>query len=144
VTAVEIMIVDDLTEWRLRLRQFLEDIPGFRVVAEATNGLEALEHAAQLLPDIVLLDIGMPKLNGIEAARRIRSASPESAVIFLTLEHDSDIRAAALATGAAAYLLKSTPLSELQQTIEGSLLNRFRPATLPVIGPYAASPVELR
>ena len=116
------MIVDDFKEWRLRVRSFLELIPGFRVVAEAANGLEAIEKAAQLLPDIVLLDIGMPLLNGIEAAPRIRRASPESEIIFLTQEHNSEIKAAALATGAAAYLLKSTPTCELQRTIESAVL----------------------
>lgn len=121
----EIMIVDDFKEWRLRLRSFLELIPGFRVVAEAANGFEAIEKAAQWLPDIVLLDIGMPILNGIEAAPRIRKESPQSGIIFLTQEHDSDIRAAALATGAAAYLLKSTPPWELQCTIESALVNRI-------------------
>ena len=125
-TQIEIMIVDDYKEWRLRLRSFLELLPGFRVVGEAADGVEAVEKAAQLLPDIVLLDIGMPLLNGIEAAPRIRRASPESGIIFLTQEHDSDIRAAALATGSAAYLLKSTPASELKRTIESVVLNRFQ------------------
>ena len=74
MTAVEVMIVDDSKEWRLQVRRFLGPMPGFRVVAEAANGLEAVQKAAQLLPDIVLLDIGMPLLDGIEAARRIRRA----------------------------------------------------------------------
>lgn len=123
---IQIMIVDDYKEWRLRLRSFLEPLPGFRVVAEAADGVEAVEKAAQLLPDIVLLDIGMPLLNGIEAAPRIRRASPQSGIIFLTQENDSDIRTAALATGAAAYLLKSTAASELKRTIENVVLNRFQ------------------
>ena len=122
----EILIVDDFKEWRLRLRSFLELIPGFRVVAEAADGLQAVEKAAQWHPDIVLLDIGMPNLNGIEAAPRIRRVSPQSRIIFLTQEHDRDIRAAALAIGAAAYLLKSTPACELQRTIESALLNGFQ------------------
>lgn len=135
MTLAEIMIVDDFKEWRLRLRQFLELIPDFRIVAEAADGLEAVEKATHLHPDIVLLDIGMPRLNGIEAAPLIRRASPQSGIIFLTQEHDSDIRAAALATGAAAYLLKSTPLSELRHAIENSLLKGFKRASLPCIIP---------
>jgi len=119
------MIVDDLKEWRLRLRSFLERIPGFRVVAEAANGLEAVQKAAQLHPDIVLLDIGMPLLNGIEAAPRIRRAS-QSGIIFLTQENDSDIRAAALATGAAAYLLKSTLACELSARLKPRYSTDFR------------------
>ncbi len=134
----EIMIVDDFKEWRLRLRSFLELVPGFRVVDEAADGLEAVEKAAQWLPDIVLLDIGMPLLNGIEAAPRIRRASPQSGIIFLTQEHDSDIRAAALATGAAACLLKSTAVSELRHTIEKSLLKRISGAPAAMRNPYTA------
>ena len=135
VTVVEIMIVDDWKEWRIRLRRFLELTPGFRVVAEAADGLEAVEKAAQLLPDTVLLDIAMPLLNGIEAAPRIKRASPHSEIIFLTQEADSDIRTVALATGAAAYLLKTTSINELRRTIEKSLLNRFRRATVPCVIP---------
>jgi DNA-binding NarL/FixJ family response regulator len=120
------MIVDDFREWRMRLRSILELIPGFKVVAEAANGLEAIEKAGRLLPEIVFLDIGMPLLNGIEAAPRILRASPRSKVIFLTQEHDSEIRAAALATGAAAYLLKSTSVSELQRTLESVTLNELQ------------------
>ena len=123
MTALGIMIVDDFTEWRLRLRSLLELIPGFRVITEADNGLEAVEKAAQVHPDVVLLDIGMPLMNGIEAAPLILKASPTSRIIFLTQEHDEDIRAAALATGASAYLLKSTISCELQRTLESSVLN---------------------
>ena len=124
MTAADIMIVDDFPEWRMRMRSFLEPIPGFCVVGEAENGVEAIEKAAQLLPMIVLLDIGMPLLNGIEAAPRIRTVSPRSKIIFLTQEQDSDIRAAALATGASAYLLKSTTICELRRTIESLVLNQ--------------------
>lgn len=126
MTGVEIMIVDDFCEWRIRLRSLLELIPGCHVVAEACDGLEAVEKAAQLFPDIVLLDIGMPNLNGIEAAPLIQRVSPQSEIIFLTQQHDSDIRASALEAGAAAYVLKSALVSEIQHTIEMSLLKRFQ------------------
>ena len=121
--AVKILIVDDFEEWRLRLRSFLGLIPGFRVVAEAANGLDAIDKATRLLPDIVLLDIRMPLLDGIEAARRIVRVSPKSGIIFLTQDDDDDIRAAALDTGAAAFLLKSAFTCELQQTIQSTVLN---------------------
>lgn len=116
------MIVDDFIEWRIRLRSILEMILGFRVVADATNGVEAIEKAGRLLPDIVLLDVAMPLLNGIEAAPRIMLASSKSKIIFLTQEQDAEIRAEALATGAAAYLSKSTSMCELQRTIECAVL----------------------
>jgi len=91
----------------------LEAIPGYRVIAEAGDGLEAIQKASQLHPEIVLLDIGMPKLNGIDAASRIRRASPCSKIVFVTQENDCDLRAAAFATGAEGYCLKSTVVSEL-------------------------------
>lgn len=117
VTAIKFMIVDDFSKWRVWLRSLLELIPGFEVIGEAENGLEAIEKAAQLRPDIVLLDIGMPVLHGIDAAPQIRRASPQSTIIFVTQESDSEVRTAALATGAAAYLLKSTITCDLQRTI---------------------------
>lgn len=127
--SAEILIVDDFKEWRRRLRQFLEMVPGLRVVAEAENGLEGIQKAAQCLPDIVLLDIGLPLINGIEAAPRIQRASPKSKVIFLTQEDDSDVRAAALATGAVGYLLKTTSARELQSTIERAIVQGSGPTS---------------
>ena len=72
-----------------------------------SDGVEAIEKAAMLLPDIVLLDIGMPLMNGLEAAKTIRQASPLSKIIFLTGQDDEELKSAALATGAEAYLVKS-------------------------------------
>jgi DNA-binding NarL/FixJ family response regulator len=114
------MLVDDFKPWRATLRSIVEAMEGFRVVAEAGDAVEAIEKAGRLLPDIVLLDIGLPLLNGIEAAPRIQRSSPGSKIIFLTQEHDSDVRAAALATGAEAYLLKSRVVRELRRTIDAA------------------------
>jgi len=133
--AVKVLIVDDFGQWRSELRRILELIPGFRVVAEAVNGLDAVDKAARLVPDIVLLDIRMPLLNGIEAARRTLRACPKSVVIFLTQVNDEDIRAAALDTGAAAYLLKSTSTRELQRAIQSAVLNRSPYLSRPLAGP---------
>ena len=113
-----ILLVDDYSRWRLTARSILEETGEFRIIGEAADGLEAIEKTATLLPDLVLLDIGLPKLNGIEAAKKIRQTSPASKVIFVTQEQDSEIRAAALATGAAAYVVKSRAASELLHTIE--------------------------
>jgi DNA-binding NarL/FixJ family response regulator len=82
------LLVDDFEQWRLAARSILEKVPAFRVISEAGDGLEAVEKAATLLPDVIVLDIGMPLLNGIEAARRIRQASPESRIVFLTENDD--------------------------------------------------------
>ena len=117
-----ILVVDDSERWRLVVRSILEGVPGFLVVGEASDGAEAVKEAATLLPDVVLLDVGMPRLNGIEAAKRIRRASPESKIIFLTQDRDSEVREAALAAGAIAYLLKSGARYELLATIETAML----------------------
>jgi DNA-binding NarL/FixJ family response regulator len=111
------MLVDDFKPWRTTLRSIVEDIEGFQVVAEAGDAEEAIQKAGQLAPDVVLLDIGLPLLNGIEAAPRLRQTSPGSRIIFLTEEHDSDVKAAAFATGAEACLLKSDVVRELGRTI---------------------------
>ena len=127
VLGTRILLVDDFVQWRFAVRSILEAVPGFRIIGEASNGLEAIEKAATLRPDIVLLDIGMPILNGIEAARRIRRVSPNSKMIFLTQEQDSDVRAAALAVGADAYLLKSTAVGDLRPAIDAALQRGFQP-----------------
>ena len=102
-----ILLVDDFKPWRTAARRILGAVPDFQIVGEASNGVEAIDKVATLVPDIVLLDIGMPLLNGLEAARAIRQGSPQSTIIFLTEQDDEDVMNAALATGAVAYLVKS-------------------------------------
>jgi DNA-binding NarL/FixJ family response regulator len=114
--------VDDFEHWRISVRSILKGNPSYRVVGEATDGIEAVEKAKTLRPDLVLLDIGMPRLNGIAAAEKIRQTCPESKIIFLTQEDSSDVQNAALDTGAVAYLLKSTAGSKLLPAIERAML----------------------
>ena len=123
-----VMVVDDFSEWRLYLRTLLEVIPGFQIIADAADGLEAIDKAAHLRPDILLLDIGLPLMNGIKAAEAIRIASPDTKIIFLTQVQDEDIRMAALATGAEGYVVKSKAASELQTTIDTALQNGALPS----------------
>lgn len=127
-----ILLVDDSRQWRLLVRSILERTPWFQIAGEASDGVEAIMKATALLPDVVLLDIAMPHLNGIEAAKKIRQASPQTKIIFLTQDGDSDIRTAALATGAIAYLLKSSAESELRPTIQAAMLTLLQPAILKV------------
>lgn len=129
----KILIVDDFKQWRLLMRSLLEGTPGLKVVGEAGDALEAIEKTSQLLPDIVLLDIGMPLLSGLEALPRIRRVSPNSKIIFVTVEHDSEIRAAALATGAEGYLLKSNVASELRPAVDAVV--SLRPGQVPCFQP---------
>jgi CheY-like chemotaxis protein len=80
------MIVEDFEFFRRFVRSKLEQRSELRVVSEVSDGLEAIQKAEELMPDLILLDIGLPRLNGIEAARRIRGLTPESKIIFLTQE----------------------------------------------------------
>jgi len=121
MVTTQILVVDDSAPWRLLVSSILERTSSLKIVGEASDGVEAIEKAVTLHPDVVILDIGMPRLNGIEAAKKIRQASPKSKIIFLTQENDADVRSVALSTGAAAYLLKSTVSGRLQATIEQAM-----------------------
>src|SRR5215469_13577364 len=121
--SANILVADDVLDWRVRIRSILQRRPEWLVTCEACDGLQAVEKATELCPDIVLLHIGMPILNGIEAAKRIRQASPTSRIIFVTQDNDVDVRLSALATGAQAYLLKANAASELLPAIEAALRN---------------------
>ena len=126
VLITRILVVDDCEPWRKSVRSILECNPSFQVIGEARDGIEAIGKAAMFRPDVVLLDVGMPRLNGIEAARQIKQkACPESTIVFLTQEDDCDIRSAALDTGAAAYVLKSTAASEILLTVASAWLHRI-------------------
>lgn len=76
-------MVDVCTQWRLFVRSILEPFPAFQVIGGASDGIDAIKKAASLLPDAILLDVGMPLLNGIEAAERIRELCPDATLIFL-------------------------------------------------------------
>lgn len=115
-----VLLVDDFKPWRVAASRILGADPDVQIVGEAGDGREAIEKAATLLPDVVLLDIGLPLLNGLQAARQIRQASPQSKIIFLTGQDDEDLRNAALATGAEAYVVKSRALAELQLSLEAA------------------------
>lgn len=128
---IQLMLVDDFKQWRATLRSILKSMEDVRVVGEAGDALEAIQKASELLPDVVLLDIGLPMVNGIEAVPRIRRASPASKIVFLSQEQDSDIRTAALATGADGYVLKSNAVAELGPAIAAALPPSVRPTPSP-------------
>jgi DNA-binding NarL/FixJ family response regulator len=117
---LRILIADDSAEWRVRIRSILKTRPELQVIGEAGDGLDAVHTTTALRPDIVLLDIGMPVLNGVEAAKQIRPRSPSSRIVFLTQENDEEIRTAALAAGAEGYVLKANAGSELLPAIEAA------------------------
>ena len=101
------LVVDDVHDFRRLLCLMLEERTKCEVVGEASDGLQAVVKAEQLQPDLVLLDLGLPTINGIEAARRIRKLSPHSKILFVTQNSSREIAQGALRTGANGYLLKS-------------------------------------
>ena len=116
--AVRVLIVDDTEQWREFLSTLVTHDAKMVVVGKAVDGFQSVQYAQQLEPDLILLDIGLPALNGIEAARQIARVSPESKVIFVTQQSDPDVREAALSTGARGFILKSRALEELLPAIE--------------------------
>ena len=88
------------------------------IVAEATDGLEAVQKAEEFQPDLILFDVGLPKLNGIEAARRIRTVSPESKILFVSQESSADVVQEALRLGALGYVAKTQAGSDLLAAVE--------------------------
>ena len=112
-TALRVLVVDDHECWRKFASTTFQKRPESAVVGEAADGLQAIELAQQLQPDLIVLDIGLPRLNGIEAAREIRDRSPNSKILFLSENRSWDIAQAALSTGAGGYVVKSDGASEL-------------------------------
>lgn len=88
---VRVLVVDDFEKWRRYLCAMIQEIPGIQVVGEAADGFEAIQKTKNLRPDLILLDIGLPQLNGIEVARRLSEISPESKIIFVTENRSSDV-----------------------------------------------------
>jgi len=113
-------LADDFEPWRSKVRAFLKREIQWKVF-EACDGLEAIRKTVELHPDVVLLDIAMPGLNGIEAAKKIRKLSPDSRIIFLTVVGDEDVMATALRTGAVGYVLKNEMASGLIPAIRACL-----------------------
>ena len=106
-------MVDDFEPFRQFVCLTLVKGPDLQVVGEASDGLEAVQKAAELKPDLILLDIGLPTLNGIEAARQIRKLALESKIIFLSQESSADVVQAGLSVGAWGYVVKARAGSEL-------------------------------
>src|SRR5262249_34952219 len=112
---------DDYERWRRFARSTLRNETEVQVVSEASDGLEAIEQAQQLQPDLILLDIGLPTLNGIEAARRMRQVSPTSKILFVSENRSVDVAEEALSTGAWGYVVKSDAGRELVPAVKAVL-----------------------
>jgi DNA-binding NarL/FixJ family response regulator len=115
---VRVLVVDDYEPFRRFVCSTLGKSSDLQVVGEADDGLEAIHKAEELQPDLIVLDIGLPTLNGIEAARRIRKLSPESKILFVSQESSADVVQAALRVGALGYVVKSHAGIELLAAVQ--------------------------
>jgi DNA-binding NarL/FixJ family response regulator len=124
VSSVRVLIVEDFAPYLRFISSTLAGMRDLQVVGEVSDGLEALQKAEELKPDLILLDIGLPSLNGIEAARRIRELSPDSRIIFVSQESSADVVQAALNLGAKGYVVKANAASDLVAAVEAVLLGK--------------------
>jgi DNA-binding NarL/FixJ family response regulator len=124
LSTVRILVVDDFALFRQFVVELLGKRPELQVVGEASDGLEALQMAGELRPDLILLDIALPSLNGIEVARQMRSLVPESKIIFLSQESSADVVQKALSLGARGYVAKLKAHVDLFAAVEAVLLGK--------------------
>ena len=115
---IKLMLVDDHDIVRTGLRSFLETQPGMEVIAEAKNGKEALERAGETQPDIVLMDITMPDMDGMEATQQLRKLYPDCQILVLTVHADKQYFMKMLAVGASGYITKQAAADELVAGIQ--------------------------
>jgi DNA-binding NarL/FixJ family response regulator len=148
---VSIVLADDHTIVSQGLARLLNDQPGFKVVAEATNGKMALEKALELRPDLVILDIAMPQMNGIEAAQRIRKQLPGTKIIILSMYSHQHYIHELLEVGISGYLLKDSSGRDIINAINAAMNNEtfLSPSISKIIvdsylSPCKASPREER
>ncbi len=118
--AISVLLADDHDVVRFGLRSILATAPDVRVVADVADGREAVEQATKLHPDVAVLDIGMPLMNGLDAAKAIRLRSPLTRIIFLSIHDDEEYVHQAMANGAFGYVLKDAPADDLVDAIRAA------------------------
>jgi DNA-binding NarL/FixJ family response regulator len=129
-STVRVLVVDDYEPFRRFINSVLAKRPALQIVGEASDGLEAVRRAEELKPDLILLDIGLPSLNGIDVARQVRKLAPESKIIFVSQESSPDVMQVALNLGAWGYVVKAQAGSDLLAAVDAVLLgNHFVSST---------------
>jgi DNA-binding NarL/FixJ family response regulator len=117
---VRVLVVDDYQPWLRFVPSILQQVPELQVIGQASDGREAVQKAIQLQPDLILLDIGLPTLNGIEAARQIREHNHQAKILFLSEQRSQDVVREALSTG-LGYVVKSYAARELLHAVNAVL-----------------------
>ena len=124
MSSVRILVVEDFAPFWEFIRSILAEWPDMQVIGEVTDGLEGVQKAELPEPDLVLLDIGLPTLNGIEAARQIRKLAPKSTIIFLSKESSPEVVQEALNLGAWGYVVKTRAATDLLAALDAFLEGR--------------------
>jgi len=123
-STVRVLVVDDVELWQTFVHMHLDKEPNLHVIGLAADGLEAVRKAQELLPDLILLDVSLSKLNGLDAARRIREVAPKARILFLSVESDPDVVLGAFNAGGLGYVLKSDAAWDLLPGIESVIFGR--------------------
>lgn len=124
MSVTRIFVVDDFVAWQHLVLRFLESETDLQIISTAIDGTEAVQKAEELQPDLILMDLSLPGMDGIEATRQIRIVSPGSKVLFLTHHSDPDLIQAAFDAGASGYVLKSDYNADLIPGIRAVLLGQ--------------------
>ena len=141
LSSIRILVADDYEDWRRQICLLLQARPELHVICEASDGLEVVQRAEELKPDLIVLDIGLPSLNGIEAARQIRKLSPESKILFLSQESSADVVQEGLKLGALGYVVKARAGTDLLAAVEAVLQGR-RFVSSDLLGQNFAHPTD--
>ena len=119
--SIRVLVVDDYGPWQVFVSITLRNVPELEIVGKVSDGLEAVQQAQQLQPDLILLDIGLPTLNGIAVARRIRDVSAASKILFVSENRSAEIAEEVLSTGGSGFVVKSDAASELLPAVKAVL-----------------------
>jgi len=121
---VRILVADDFEPWRRSIVSMIEEDPGLEVIHESSDGVEAVQACLELQPDLVVLDVALPRLNGLEVARVIREASPDTKILFVSAMPDRDLVREALRVGAAGYITKADAARDLLNAVRAAMADR--------------------
>ena len=124
MSVIKILVVDDFAPWHCFVQTVFETEPDLKISAAATNGLEAIHRVKDCQPDLVLMDLCMPSMNGLECVRQIRAVSPCSKVLFVSGHGDPELIRAALEAGASGYVLKTDSVNDLISGVRAVLEGR--------------------
>jgi DNA-binding NarL/FixJ family response regulator len=133
--SVRVLLVDHSELFRAAVSSILKEQPGYQIVGEAGDGPNAIQRAMEVKPDLVVLDVDLPRLSGIEVARQIRRCFPDTMILFLTLNNDAELAREALHTGARGYVFKLDAVAELAEAANAVLSGkRFASRALRSLG----------